>query len=64
MLLVGACWIGQYLQLSGDLRKFMPRRDRLAPIKRIRAAAAAGIIRMRAVGVCAFGMKTVMGNAL
>ena len=41
-LLLGAGWlVGQHLQLSGDLRKFMPTRDSTALTVQIRAASAA-----------------------
>jgi predicted exporter len=47
-LLLAAGWfVGQHLKLSGDLRKFMPRRDATTRAKRSRAAAAADGTRLR-----------------
>lgn len=45
LLGIGGWWLGQHLQLSGDLRKFMPRRRATARPGAIGAAAAADAIR-------------------
>jgi hypothetical protein len=49
LLLVAGWFVGQHLQLSGDLRKFMPPRDSTTATKKIQAAGAADITRLRAV---------------
>ncbi len=49
-LLLGAGWlVGQHLQLSGDLRKFMPRQVETPLDARSQAAAAASDTHLRAV---------------
>jgi hypothetical protein len=49
LLLVAGWFVGQHLQLSGDLRKFMPPRDSTTATEKIQAAGAADITRLRAV---------------
>lgn len=43
LLLVAGWLVGQHLQLSGDLRKFMPARDATAQAAKSQAARAADI---------------------
>ncbi len=49
LLLVVGWVVGQRLQVSGDLRKFMPRLDQTTSAAKFQAAAAAHAIQMRAV---------------
>ena len=50
LLLVAGWFVGQHLQLSGDLRKFMPPRDKTTTADTFHAAGAADTARLLKVG--------------
>jgi predicted exporter len=50
LLLVAGWFVGQHLQLSGDLRKFMPPGDSTTTAGTFQAAGAADTTRSRTVG--------------
>lgn len=50
LLLVAGWFVGQHLQLSGDLRKFMLPRDSTSTAETFQAAGAADITRLLSVG--------------